>query len=231
MSPSRPRNGVAGRGSDHARLERGASAGSRFDGRRAGTAATSDARWSSVTDSASARARTVCGYGRVLVPRSSALTAWLLIWARSASSSSESPAASRSARNCEPNDLGCATVMQSPPLSLLSRRTTWSSAHTGPGQYGLYESCAWCVPWTDAHTRHRIHVASGANHEHSSPRAVRTGSLDPDGRACRRLPGSDRRTDRHLVGGSAADRAGLVSRVLMVRWMVHPATTIPRRNR
>lgn len=83
---------------------------------RLGTESNKAARSASESESASAKARTVAGYGCVRVPRSRALTASKDTRARSASSSCDREAACRNFRNLPANVAGA-----SDPLA----GTTW----------------------------------------------------------------------------------------------------------
>ncbi len=110
-SRSRPTSGVAGRGkADAGEGAGGAPAAEGAASPRPGTAASSAARPSSSSPRASAKALTVCGWGRLRCPRSSTPTALGERPAREANSSWVRPAASRKPRKRAPKGTLCLDV-------------------------------------------------------------------------------------------------------------------------
>ena len=74
---------------------------------RSGTAAKREVRSSSDKSNVSARARTVCGWGRLRAPRSRSLMPLALRPARAANSSCVRPVASLSCHNRAPKEASC----------------------------------------------------------------------------------------------------------------------------
>jgi hypothetical protein len=100
---------------------------------RFGTADNREARSFSESSSASAIARTVCGKGRFLSPRSNRLIALALRPALEASSSCVSPAASRSCRKRVPKGAGCFLLCSRTPFPLRPQDTSGTGARATEG--------------------------------------------------------------------------------------------------
>ena len=101
---------------------------------RFGTAANSEARSFPESSSASAIARTVCGKGRFLSPRSNTLIALAVRPALQASSSCVSPAASRSCRKRAPNGAECSCGVFKDSLSNTPQDTSGTEARATEGK-------------------------------------------------------------------------------------------------
>jgi hypothetical protein len=126
-SRSRPTSGVAGWGKADTAADAGAASADEAAPLRSGTAARSAARPSSGNSRASARGLTVWGCGRLLTPRSRALTALEERPARKASSSCVRPAGSLRLRRRAPNDVAPLSgasflVFRFPTTSRIQRR-------------------------------------------------------------------------------------------------------------